>query len=178
MRFEIKEKGSRNFYEEVLYLSLIRKDVLKNKKYKMYKISDYHKRYIIFAGISILLMFIFYLLFKNGLFLMFAGMMLLILAYEILSMNNFNKYIDAALSQDANRVVEINEDGVFYADGNKDLRLNWDGIHSVVIGKYSISFFPKIETDYIISLESKYKDSVSDCVKQYGKAELLISKES
>lgn len=178
MRFEITEKGSRDFYEEVLYLSLIRKDVLKNKKYKMYKVCDYFKRYIIFAGMSILLMFIFYIMFKNGLFLMLAGMMLLVLAYEILSMNSVNRYINAALSEDANRAVEINEDGVFYADGNKDLRLSWDAIHSVVIGKYSISFFPKNETDYIISLESKYKDSVSDCVKQYGKADLLVSKES
>lgn len=178
MRIDIKEVGSKDFYEEIVYLSLVRRNIINGKDFKLYKVSEHYRKYILFTGASILMMFIFYLLFKNGAFLIHAGMMMLLLAYEIVSLNNSNKYVNELMSENVNKYVDINEEGINYNDGKKNIKLDWNDLKAVIFGKYSISFFPIRETDYIISLDNKYKDTVSDCLKQYDKDNLLIKKEN
>ena len=178
MRIDVSEIGERSFYEELVYLTLVRKNIINGKDFKLYTVAEYYRKYILFTGASILLMFVFHLLFKNGIFLVLSGMMMLLLAYEIVSLNNFNRYINDMMSEKYSRYVDINEDGIVFNDGRKNISLTWDDIKAVIFGKYSISFFPKRESDYIISLEAKYKETVSDCLKQHDKTFLILKKEN
>ena len=177
MKLEINELGSRDFYEEILYLSLNRRNILRNKNYKVHKVNDYYRMYIIYSILAALLMIVFYFMFKNGIFLMMAGMAIFLIVYELLSVNNFNKYIEAIMSQDKAKTIEINEDGVSYSDGERSLSLDWNAVHSVIKGKYSISFFPKNESDYMISLDKKYADEVIEALKANNMDVLLKDKE-
>ena len=177
MKIECKDRGTKEFYDEILFLSMKRKDFLNNPKMKMLGISKYYKSYMLLAIFSIILMLVFYYIFEENIFLIFLGMMVLLLVYCLLSYRKMMVYVNQMLSTENATSVDINEDGINFHDDKKDIFLKWNDIHSIIKAKHSISFLPKNVMDYIISIRDKYTDEVLTALKENDKESLIINKE-
>ena len=52
--------------------------------------------------------------------------------------------------------------------------LLWDDVNYIIIGKFTVSFIPKEETNRIITTRIEYKDKILKMLKKYKKEQLLV----
>lgn len=60
----------------------------------------------------------------------------------------------------------IEDDYVEMHIGEEQIRLNFKDMHWIILNKYSITFLPKIEGTKLIAIEIKYKDQVTNNIKE------------
>ena len=175
MKFEINERGSRQFYDEIVYVSARRNEIEKTRKLKLNGFNKYYRGYIILGCVSTVMMIVFYFLFNMNIFLIFAGMMLFASIFIIMNYFKLNKYIDNMMSETDTKIIEIDENGLVYKDGVKELNYKWDEMLGIVVGKHSVSFLPKQLNEYAVAMEIKYKDDILKIINDNGLQNLLIN---
>lgn len=178
MKIEVKERGTRSFYDEFLYIAFNYRSFRKRPHKRAYRLTSYLIGNECFVLLAIIL---FALSYKEGsdvvdVFLMgmFAFLFIYILFYLIITI----KRIKSFMNTKGSKTINITEYGIEYSDEDKTLKLAWNDTQSVIISKYSICFLPKVMTGALISVTVNYKDEIIKCLRKYQEESLLADNSS
>jgi len=167
MTIEIKEKGSRQFYKEVV-------NIITQYRQLMYKpedkLKDNFTRYI-FLTIAMLLIFAMNL--YGGITQGFTAMKLLAGVFAaaaaivtILVLVRMNKMLNGYIADDRPSVVTLDENGVEIEKvGAQSIRLAWDSVAFVRSFVESTSFFSKDLNGVVLSVTNDYRKEIMDYIK-------------
>ena len=175
MKIEIKERGSREYYNEILYIASKYKKIIKNPKTK---VNNFTKSKIIYSIIAVLVILAYiylYYIYNDVLFIFLSGIISFALLYNIMYLININKRIDIFMNEEGIKEITLKEDKIIFKDKNKELSVDWDNVKYIIINKYSTSIIPNVITLPIISVENKYNKKIVDSIKKYNKESLLIN---
>lgn len=174
MRLEVKERGSKEYYDEFLYVVSKYKKFKKNPRRKAYQFTKYLIVYNIFVLFVLLLNFYFYLDTEKTIFMFMTGALTVSLMIQITYLVMCKKRIKSLLNPKGVRIIEFNEEGIEYIDDDKNIRVKWDDLKYVIINKYSICMLPKAILQGFTSVSIKYKEDVIKGLKKYNKEDTLI----
>ncbi|MBR5340600.1 MAG: hypothetical protein IK151_01595 [Erysipelotrichaceae bacterium] len=178
MKIEIKERGSREYYDELLYVSARRKEIQKNPHKKIESFTGYMTRYNLLAAGSIVFMIVCAFVFNNVIFLFMGITAFILLIIGLISMRNGKKGIEQFLEEKGTKLITIDENGLEFVDNEKNIIMKWDDILNVIVNNYSICFFPQILSNTIISLTKDHLEEIKEALSFYGKSDLLIDNSS
>lgn len=170
MTIEIKEKGSRKFYKEVV-------NIVTQYRQLLYapgeKLKDNFAHYI-FMTIAMAAIFLIFLI--GGIRGSFNTMGILAMVFAavaavatLIFLFRMNKMVNEYLADDRPSVVTLDEDGVEIAKaGAQTVRLAWDNVAFVRSFKESTSFFSRDLSGIVLSVTNDYKKEIMDFVKNSG----------
>ena len=174
MKLVIKERGSKDYYNEFLYVAFNYKKILNNPNKKAKKITNSLLLYGLFIILSILLFIYFYKTDNSKLYLVFIGMFIFILLADIFMLFFSCNRIKEYMNEKGSKTINIEKDFISYKDNNKSFRVDFDDLKYVVINKYSICFIPKNKLSALISVNIEHKKDVIDAFLKYKKDYLIV----
>lgn len=162
MIIEIKEKGTKEFYKEVVNVISQYKQLIKKPEAKL---NDNFKSYTILM-IAMAIMFVTWL--SRGMFdgfdaLTGAAVIASFMAFIMLFIykKNMNKMVDAYLNDDRPSTVTLDESGVeLNKGGSQIMRVSWDEVALVRSFKESTCFIAKNVTGLVIAVTNTYMDDI------------------
>ena len=162
MTIEIKEKGTKEFYKEVVNVTSQYRQLLKKPEAKLN--DNFKSCVIMMAAMAIL----FATQLVNGISngfnaLIGAALAASLMAFVVLFIyrRNMNKMVDAYLSDDRASTVTLDENGVeLNKDGSQIMRVGWDEVALVRSFKESTCFIAKNVTGLVIAVTNLYKDDI------------------
>ena len=178
MRLEVKERGTKEYYDEFLYVVSKYKNFKKNPRRKAYQFTKYLFFYNIFVFFTLLLNFYFYLDNKDLIFIFMTGALTVTLLIQVIYLILCKKRLKLFLNTAGVRTIEFNEQGIEYIDDDKNLRVKWEDLKYVIINKYSICMLPKAILQGFTSVSTKYKENVIEGLKKYNMESILIDNSS
>lgn len=167
MTIEIKEKGSRQFYKEVV-------NVLTQYRQLLYKpqdkLKDNFTRYIFLAAAMVLICLMSLYGGINGSFnatkittVVFAGVAAIATAVVLLRMN---KTVNGYLADDRPSVVTLDENGVeIEKAGSETIRLAWDNVAFVRSFSEATCFFSKDLSGTVLYVTNDHRKEIMDYIK-------------
>ena len=167
MTIEIKEKGSKAFYKEVV-------NVLSQYRQLLYrpedKLKDGFTRYIFLAAaMALLCLMSLYGGISGGfnamkiLTVIFAG---LAAVATIVILVRMNKMVNAYIADDRPSVVTLDENGVeIEKTGSQAIRLAWDNVAFVRSFVESTCFFSKDMSGIVLCVNNDYRKEIMDYIK-------------
>lgn len=170
MTIEIKEKGTKQFYKEVVNVTTQYRQLLYKPDDKL---KDNFGHYIF---IIIAMAIIFAISLIGGIKGSFNTMKILIMVFAglsviatILVLLRMNKLVDTYLADDRPSVVTLDENGVeIEKKGSQAVRLAWDNVAFVRVFDESTCFFSKDLTGIVLSVTNDYKKEILDYLKSSG----------
>ena len=168
MVIKVDKPGSRDYYDEMLYIISYYKSFIKNPKKKPHKLT---KVFLLLAVISILFAIIFIALYFNEKYYLdtfAAGVFSFITIFAFAYLFVFNKRINEFLKDTSPREVSIEKDSVSFKSENLDFKMKREEIALIVRGKESICFLPKEMNKMAISISREYEDKVNQALKENG----------
>lgn len=167
MTIEVKEKGSKEFYKEVVNVISQYRQFMKKPEAKL---NDNFKSYaIMMAAMAIL--FVSQLLhgFIDGFdALTGAALAASFMAFIVLFIyrSNMKKMVDAYLNDDKISTVTLDENGVeLNKGGSQIIRVGWDEVALVRSFKESTCFIAKNLTGLVIAVTNTYKNDIMKYLK-------------
>ena len=162
MIIEVKEKGTKEFYKEVVNVISQYRQLIKKPEAKL---NDNFRTYAITMAVFAIL-FATYLL-KTILgshdFLTGAAITASFMASIVLLMyrKNLDKIVDDYLSDDRVSIVTLDENGVeLNKGGSQIIRVGWNEVALVRSFKESTCFIAKNVTGLVIAVTNTYKDDI------------------
>jgi len=174
MRLEIKETGTKEYYDEFLYVVSKHKKFKKNPRRKAYQFTKFLLVYNIICFLSIIIFVLFYLDSEDPFYLFLDGMLTVMLMVEMIYQVIYTQRINMFMNNKGVKIIEFNENGVEYIDDDKNIRVKWEDIKYIIVNRYTICILPKTIVSGFTSLNSKYKDELINTLKKYNKESLLI----
>ena len=170
MTIEIKEKGTKQFYKEVVNVTTQYRQLLYKPDDKL---KDNFGHYI-FIIVAMAILFVISLI--GGIKGSFNTMTILIMLFSglsviatILVLLRMNKMVDAYLADDRPSVVTLDENGVeIEKTGSQAVRLAWDNVAFVRVFNESTCFFSKDLSGIVLSVTNDYKQEILDYLKSSG----------
>ena len=177
MEIEINKKPTRDFYDELLYITTNYKKYLDNRNKLAKQTTSAVTKYLIFTIIGVIFSLSSYLIFdKDNFFLLtgaiFAICMILSIIYLRIIKNNMNLLLTN--SEKNKSTLIIDDKNVSLKKDSSTTKISWNTIDSILINKYSIIFLPGEIINPYIAIPSTYKKEVITALKKYKKIELLI----
>ena len=167
MTIEIKEKGSRDFYKEVV-------NVVSQYRQLLYrpedKLRNTFTRYIFLtAAMALLCLMSLY----GGISGTFNAMKILTVVFAglatvatIVILFRINKMVDAYIADDRPSVVTLDENGVeIEKTGSEAVRLVWDNVAFVRSFVESTCFFSKDLSGVVLCVNNDYRKEIMDYIK-------------
>lgn len=162
MTIVIKEKGTKEFYKEVVNVTSQYRQLLKKPEAKL---NDNFKSYVIMMAAMAIL---FATQLVNGISNGFSALIGAALAASFMAFvvlfiyrRNMNKMVDAYLSDDRASTVTLDENGVeLNKDGSQIIRVGWDEVALVRSFKESTCFIAKNVSGLVIAVTNLYKDDI------------------
>ncbi len=174
MKFEFKERESRSFYDEILFVAAYYKKIINNKYKKVTKLSTYMIKNIIISLLLIIVIGFYYYKTMNKLNFFMLGILIAIVLYCIYYLIFIKKRIDAFVNYKGKMTITINDKKIEYKDENNSFKADWDQIAFILVSKYSICFIPKTRENAMITLNSENKDKLISVLEKYNKKDLLV----
>ena len=174
MRLEVKEHGSKEYYNEFLYVAAKYNKIKKNPRRKVYNFTKYLIVYNVLVFLMVILSLHFYFSTYSTVYMFYVGAFSGALAIQIGYLYKCRKRINLLLNTKGVRIIEFSASGIEYIDDDKNIRVKWDDIKYVVINKYTICIIPKIVINGFTSIDTKYKEEIIATLKKYNKLSLLI----
>lgn len=167
MTIEIKEKGSRQFYKEVVNIITQYRQLLYKPEDKL---KDNFTRYI-FLIIAMVLIFAMNL--YGGITLGFTAMKIvagvfaaLAAVVTLLVLLRMYKLLNGYIEDDRPSVVTLDENGVEIEKvGSQAIRLAWDNVAFVRTFVESTSFFSKDLSGIVLSVTNDYRKEILEYIK-------------
>ncbi len=167
MTIEIKEKGSRQFYKEVVNIITQYRQLLYKPEDKL---KDNFTRYI-FLIIAMVLIFAMNL--YGGITLGFTAMKIvagvfaaLAAVVTLLVLLRMYKLLNGYIEDDRPSVVTLDENGVEIEKvGSQAIRLAWDNVAFVRTFVESTSFFSKDLNGIVLSVTNDYRKEILEYIK-------------
>ena len=174
MEFKIKNNGSKEFYDEFLYVVTQYKKIKNNPEKKAYRMTRYLIIYILFVLAGMLLFGFMYSGHKNLIWAALIGMYSLLLVYLVIYLVNLTKKIKTYIDMEDEQIINIDDKGVKISSGENAFTINWDDIANIVVNKYSICFIPKTAANFLMSVSVEYIDNVVEAIKKVNRESLLV----
>ena len=167
MTIEVKEKGSRQFYKEVVNILTQYRQLLYRPEDKL---RDNFTRYIL---LTIAMALICAMSIYGGINSSFNAMKILtavfagvVAAATAVILVRMNKTVDDYLADDRPSVVTLDENGVeIEKTGAQAVRLAWDNVAFVRTFVESTSFFSKDLSGIVLSVDNNYRKEIMDYIK-------------
>ena len=174
MKFKC-EKGSKDYYNEFVFVSTNYKKILNSPKMKVKNIVN---QYILVLILSlVVLSFITYNIiidnysyFDVVILTIFSCIILLYGLMLLKIKNNIKLYLNSKGST----TIIIDEDGIKKSCDRDDILLKWCNVAYVIINKYSICFIPKELPSFLLGIPIEYKDKIVKGIEKYDKTSILI----
>lgn len=174
MKIQVKNIGSRAYYDEVLFMAYRYKKIKKNPNVKTKNLGKSFKLLLLFIILYGLLLLLYFIKYNDSSMLLLHGIYIGLGIFYLILVINYNMRIKMFMNNKREKFIEIDEKNITYSDGYKKIELNWDNVHMIIINKYSICFFPKTSLSPMISISLEYKESVLNAVNEYKKSNLII----
>ncbi len=174
MKIEVKERGSKSYYDEFLFVVNKYRSLLKKPNVKVSKLTVFLKQYLLLILLSIIIFIASYIFTYDILFILFTGMLSILFIFSIYYLILINKRINYLMNETGSKIININKDYVEYSDEDKSYKVKWENIKYVIINKYSICFMPYLKSEILISISTDYKDKILNAIKKYQKEKILI----
>lgn len=167
MTIEIKEKGTRKFYKEVV-------NVVTQYRQLLYRPADKLKdNFIRYILLSLAMAFICVTFLIGGINGSFSVMNVLAMVFAALAtvtsliyLSRMNKMVNAYLADDRPSVVTLDENGVEIAKvGAQAVRLDWDNVAFVRSFSESTCFFSKDLSGIVLAVINDHKKELFDYIK-------------
>ena len=167
MTIEIKEKGTKQFYKEVV-------NIVTQYRQLLYapgnKLKDQFGHYIFMAAAMAAF---FVLSLYGGIHGSFTVMTILIMAFSamalvvtVIYLFRLKKMLDGYLADDRPSIVTLDENGVeIEKTGSQAVRLAWDNVAFVRVFNESTSFFSKDLSGIVLSVTNDHKKEILDYLK-------------
>ena len=170
-----KEDRTREFYDELLYISSKYPTLLKKPETKMHKSTLAFGIYNLLALLFLIVFFLIYLKTKKIIMLiLFIQMILMFIISLIYYIGSF-RFIKKEMSSKEDSELTINNSGVRITKGKElDYTLKYDDIAHIIINKYNYSFVPKTRKSLIISVSNNYKKEINKELKDLKKDKLIV----
>ncbi len=167
MTIEVKEKGSRQFYKEVVNILTQYRQLLYRPEDKL---RDNFTRYIL---LTIAMVLICAMSIYGGINSSFNAMKILTAVFAGVAaaataviLVRMNKTVDDYLADDRPSVVTLDENGVeIEKTGAQAVRLAWDNVAFVRTFVESTSFFSKDLSGIVLSVDNNYRKEIMDYIK-------------
>ena len=167
MTIEVKEKGSRQFYKEVVNIVTQYRQLLYRPEDKL---RDNFTRYIL---LTIAMALICAMSIYGGINSSFNAMKILTAVFAGVAaaataviLVRMNKTVDDYLADDRPSVVTLDENGVeIEKTGAQAVRLAWDNVAFVRTFVESTSFFSKDLSGIVLSVDNNYRKETMDYIK-------------
>ena len=169
MRIEIKEKGTPEFYKEVVdvsaqYLRLIKKPESKLKDtFKMLK------GYIVLCAVFLALVLITGFAWGlDALTLVVAVVLLAALAVSILQLHRMNKMVKSLMDDPHTSVFTLDEDGIELDKEQAELiRVSWSNVAFARIFSESICFFAKGGRGLVLAVNKGRVQEILEYIREH-----------
>ncbi len=174
MKIEVNHPGSKEFYNEMLYVLSYLKRIKKNPKKKAHRIINFLAWYIVGCAFFVAIMVLAYYYFYDVAFIFLAGAMFIIIIFYLIIIFNCSKRIKKYLNDTNHKTIEIDDEYVNYINEKENYRVAWENMEMVLINKYSTCFIPKDINTIIISISNEYIGDILKAIEDYHKEELVI----
>ena len=167
MTIEIKEKGTRAFYKEVV-------NVMTQYRQLLYKPEDMLKNsFSRYTMLAVAMLLIFMMSLYGGIRGSFSAMSILTIAFSGIAavapcaiLIRLNRMVNAYLADDRQSVVTLDENGVEIAKtGAQAVRLAWDNVAFVRTFVESTCFFSKDLSGIVLAVDNDYRKEIMDYIK-------------
>lgn len=184
MKIEIKEiNNPYKFYNEVYGITKMYLKKLYNNPYrKLIPLTVIYLWYCSFCvlGFIYLLLFMSMIRFSN-IMLIYIGIVFMCFIIGLANLIRSKRVIKTLVDRKVDSIILINKDKVLMENniiGQKN-ELLWSDINYILIGKYSIGFMPKKESDKQVAIycSINYKEKIYNALEKYEKQELLKEKQ-
>ncbi|MBR0136934.1 MAG: hypothetical protein IJM15_00785 [Erysipelotrichaceae bacterium] len=173
MRIEVEQRGTKQFYDELLSVMNQYKKILADPKTRIRGFTTRLTMYLIYVVLALIMILSFYGIFHDKIFLIMSGMLGLLFAYAVFMMVRAKARISGYMYSEGTKVFELDQDGISYSDDEKVFKVNWSSVAAVVINRNATAFVPKENTGIVIAIQNLYADQIIEGLKQYGKENLL-----
>lgn len=174
MKKEIDTVGTKNYYDEYLFVLSNYKKIFYNLKTKIYKLSINSYKLLAVSLFMFLLFLFWYLNDKENInlliMILFLSLTILSILYVFLIKNRINKLINSFRKS----VFGIEKDYVYIEYDNTDYKIFFNEIKGVIIGKYTITFIPNDLSKQFITTRIEYKDEIISIFKKLKKDNLIV----
>ncbi len=174
MRIEVKTRGTKEFYDEMLYVITYCKKFLKNPKKKAWQ---YTKFLYIYMGSSLAMLgafIVLYTLDREWYSAVMIGAFLLALFFVLILFFTITNRIKMYMNDKSDKIIDVNEECISYASDTMSLKMNKDDIGVIVINKYSICILPKQLNSYAISISMDYLDEFLKGASENGYSNMIV----
>jgi len=176
MKLEFNERGSKEFYDEILFVNANYYKILKNKNKKINRLTISFIKYLIISIIFTCLTIFLYLRTNDSFYTFVIGIYIILILFCIYFIIITNKRIKELISREEKITINITENYIEYKSVNSIFKINFEDVACILINKYSICFVPKTTKNAMISITSNYKDQIIKLLKKYKKESLLNKK--
>ncbi len=170
MTIEVKEKGTRQFYKEVVNIMTQYRQLLYRPEDKL---KDNFTRYIVLTAAMVLL---FAMNVYGGITGSFNATKILVAVFSavaaaatLMVLFRMMKTVNGFLADDRPSVVTLDENGVgIEKTGSQAVRLAWDNVAFVRTFAESTTFFSKDLSGIVLSVMNTYRKEIQDYIKDNG----------
>ena len=177
MKFEFKERESREFYDEILFVAAHYRKIIINKNKKVTKLSTYMIKNLIISLIFTIILTLYYLKTKSKFEFFMIGVLIALIAYCVYYLFYIRKRINEFVNYKGKDTITIDNKKIEFKDENNSFKVEWDNIAFILVNKYSICFIPKTRQNAMITLNRENKDKLVSILKKYRKEDLLVCHE-
>ena len=174
MKIEVKTRGTKEFYDEMLFVVTYCKKFIKNPKRKAYQYTHYLYLYIILSVTFCACFGFLYWLEQEWYSLVMIGAFLLTLMFELILLINVKKRIKMYMEDKSDKVIEITNEFICFSSDTMNLKMNKPDIGTIVINKYSTCILSKIINSYAISISNDYLDEFIKGAKENGFDNIIV----
>ncbi len=175
MKFEVKKRGTKEFYDEMLYVISYYKKFIKKPKRKAYQYTKYLLMYITLSIIMCGAFIYLYFLDKDWYSLVMIGAFLIVLFLSIIIYVSAKKRIKMYMEDMSDKSIEITEEAICYNSETLNMKIKKEEISVIVINKYSICILPKEITTYAISISKDYLNEFLSGANENGYEKLIAN---
>ena len=177
MKLEITKRGSKEFYDEVLYVISKYKDIINDSNIKIHGL----RRDSINLGLVSLLFsiicFLMYFFNKNNDIILYVGyffifLIILSIIYYFIIVNRINKLRDP----EDKIIIKFDTNKIYYSRSSAKYNIKWEELKYILFNKYSINFIPKDKNNILLSISTEYKEQVLEAINKYKYSNLIIEK--
>ena len=170
MTIEVKEKGTRQFYKEVVNIMTQYRQLL---YWPEDKLKDNFTRYIFLTAAMVLL---FAMNVYGGITGSFNATKILVAVFSavaaaatLMVLFRMMKTVNGFLADDRPSLVTLDENGVgIEKTGSQAVRLAWDNVAFVRTFAESTTFFSKDLSGIVLSVMNTYRKEIQDYIKDNG----------
>lgn len=175
MKLAFEKRGTKEYYNEILYVAKNYKKIVNNPHKRLRNLSN---QYLLLL-IPLIIVYIIYPIFSQNELLFGLGLAIVTLCLAMYF--RVRKAVNFYLNDKGKKSIEINKESVIYADDTKTYYLKWDNISYITVNKCSICFIPHISENtlpIIITVPIEYKSDILNAIDKYDKNQLIIDNSS